>query len=101
MSILQAPISSDWTVKETEISAQATIEFTLTPKLSIKLPTAPRWIGKLMKTSLFSPLKKLFNKGTYRIKRKLHVLMIGLLSYSMDSAWPFICCQLKQNYDRN
>ena len=71
ISILQASISSDWTVWETEISAQATTEFTLTPKLSIKLPTAPRWIGRLMETSLLSPFKKFFSKGTYRIKRKL------------------------------
>ena len=86
---------------ETEISAQAKIEFTLTPKLSIKLPTAPEWIGRLMKTSLFSPLKKFFSEGTYGIKKKLHALMIGLLSYSMDSAWPVICCKPKQNYDLN
>ena len=90
--MLQATISSDWIVWETEISAQAKIEFTLTPKLSIKLPTAPRWIGRLMKTSLFSPLKKFFNKGNYKIKRKLHVLIIGLRKFP---------CKLKQNYDRN
>ena len=65
---------------KTEISAQAKTEFTLTPKLSIKLPTAPRRIFRLMKTSLFSPLKKIFKKGTYRIKR--NVLIIGLRKFS-------------------
>lgn len=67
--------------------------------MSVKLPTAPRWIGGLTKKSLFSPLKKFkkfFNKGTYN-KKKTSYLMIGVLPYSstMDPAWPVICCKLK------
>ena len=67
--------------------------------MSVKLPTAPRWIGGLTKKSLFSPLKKFkkfFNKGTYN-KKKTSYLMIGVFPYSstMDPAWPVICCKLK------
>ena len=68
--------------------------------MSVKLPTAPRWIGGLTKKSLFSPLKKFkkfFNKGTYNKKKTSYFddRCAFLQSSTMDPAWPVICCKLK------
>lgn len=57
--ILQASLDSDWYRRNTNIETGAFVDITVSPKISIKVPVAPKWIGNLMKSSWFSPLKKL------------------------------------------
>lgn len=56
---MQASLGTNWARSKTEVEVGANIDIIATPKVSIKIPVAPKWMGKLMKSSWFSPLEKL------------------------------------------
>ncbi|KAL9982165.1 hypothetical protein ACROYT_G010976 [Oculina patagonica] len=88
----EASLYSNWYRQKTEVKIGAKIDIKLTPKISIKIPVAPKWIGKLMKSSWFSPLKKLIGKVTKVVDLSLSIFASAPLKVGISVGHPAKDC---------